>query len=166
MANRKLLTAQEVIDLTGTRTNLQANFIDPHIEDAQEEHLEEVLTSPLYEELITELNAATFSANNQILYDKYVKKYLAQMILHYALVFIQYDIADKGVRVNEDPEDTSRPTGTKEFTLLRESIRSNAGTKYRKLIKELTENQDKYPSYTPESDTPDKVTVNAGIIIH
>ena len=87
------------------------------------------------------------------------------MVLHYAMPFIQYDISDSGIRVNEDPEDTSRPTGTKEFNLLRESIRSNADTKRRKLIKELLDNLDEYPTYTPVSDTPNSVSLFGGIII-
>lgn len=165
MANRKLLTAAEVISESGIRVNIQTELIDPYIVDTQQESLEEMLTSPLYEELITELNAASFSAANQLLYDNFIKKYLALMVLHFALPFIQYDISDAGVRVNEDPLDTSRPTGSKEFTILRESIRSNADTKRRKIITELTDNRDDYPSYTPVNDTPDKLNVSHGIIL-
>lgn len=164
-ANRNLVDAARVILLTGTRANLQEVFITPHIEDAQIEHLEEALTEPFYEEIIDGVCNSNLSAANQNLFDNFIEKYLCQMILHYAMPFIQFDISDKGIQVNEDPNGASRSTTTKEFAIMRDNIRSNADVKYRKLLRELQDNSDLYPTYDPVADTPTKVSVVHGIIL-
>lgn len=85
--------------------NIAQDVLSIHIKEAQED-LQDVLGGEFYEEIASQYAAQTLSADNQTLYDDYVKDFLAWKTYHDYLGFSQSASTPTGERSFNDENST------------------------------------------------------------
>ena len=158
MAKQVLLVSEQRLkQWTQLDDNVRLNEITPHILQAQDIYLQNVLGTKLFDRLKAGVIAADLNANEQKLLNDYVGPTLMQYALYLMLPSIKYKIANQGI-LNGTSEETS-PTTLDELKYLRQSTLDTAEFYSKRLTKYFMDNPNLFPQYqNPGTDgmMPDK----------
>ena len=99
--NTELITSANVVTECIPDATFDTARLDKYIFSAQLHYIEEAIGETFYETLLTEKEAGSFSAENQLLYDNFLKPMLCWYVLFDALPFIRNHITPKGIMVND-----------------------------------------------------------------
>ena len=158
MAKQVLLVSEQRLkQWTQLDDNVRLNEITPHILQAQDIYLQNVLGTKLFDRLKAGVIAADLNANEQKLLNDYVGPTLMQYALYLMLPSIKYKIANQGI-LNGTSEETS-PTTLDELKYLRQSTLDTAEFYSKRLTKYFMDNPNLFPEYqNPGTDgmMPDK----------
>ena len=152
-----LVSEQRMKQWTQLDDNVRLNEITPHILQAQDIYLQNVLGTKLYDRLKAGVIADDLTADEGTLLNEYVGPTLMQYALYLMLPSIKYKIANQGI-LNGTSEETS-PTTLDELKYLRQSTLDTAEFYSKRLTKYFMDNPNLFPEYqNPGTDgmMPDK----------
>ena len=142
----QLITANEVISKAFIHSNIDPSLIKAEfVEVCQVENIEPILGKDLYNEIVTQNNSNTLSANNQTLLNSYIKPALAFFVARDILLHLAIRVTNKGVMINNGTE--SSPASREDRALLIERYKEQAESMSGKIFKYLEDNQTLYPLY-------------------
>lgn len=100
--NTELITSAQVIAECIPDTNFDKERLNKFIFSAQLHYVEPAVGETFYETLLSEKAADSFSAENQLLYDNFLRPMLCWFVLFDAFPFIRNHITPKGIMVNDN----------------------------------------------------------------
>jgi len=164
---KRLITAEEVIQIAVPRNEIDPNFIkEKRIEAAELKHLQDVIGADYYDELVDENIKETLTADNKAALDPHIKDLLAFYVMMEVVPFMFVDISDAGIQ-RQNTEFTDAATRAEKADLMSQ-LRDDADIFKAKLIKFLKDAQDadttKYPLYEAFKNVNEKVEVVGGIM--
>jgi len=149
-----LITYSYLRTETDIDQNINNKDLDNPIKRA-EDQLKFMLGTAFYDQLVSQNDAESLSADNQALYDPYVKKYLAWQAYQYWLIKSPVYATKIGMR--QFREDNSDPASDKIMgEMIRDAKEATQGYKGALLSflkAQQTEDTSKYPLYTNKDKT-------------
>ncbi|MBV1928699.1 MAG: hypothetical protein KUG81_04225 [Gammaproteobacteria bacterium] len=130
-------------DNTVINGNVDAELLEPFILLAQNVHIEKVVGSALYNDLIT--NIAALSNDYVTLLEDYLQPALVQWSLYESLPFINYKLTNKAISTKNS--DNSDPVELDELHYLRTTVRDVAEYMSERATLFLKANTDIYPLF-------------------
>lgn len=158
MATNKVLflSVDYLRDNTVINGNVDSELLEPYILMAQNIHVEPILGSKLYSEIVT--NIASLSVDNKQLMDDYIQPALIQWSLYESLPFINYRLTNKAISTKSS--DNSDPIELNELHYLRTAVRDAAEYLSERVTVYLKANPSKYPKYLENGDSCDDIFPN------
>ena len=158
MANQVLLVSEQRLkQWTQLDDNVRLNEITPHILQASDIYIQNLVGSKLYARLQAGIIANDLNADEELLLNDYVGKTLMQYALYMILPSIKYKVVNQGI-VNGTSEETA-PTTLEELRYLRGTVLDTAEFYATRLVEFFRDNPGMFPEYTnPGTDgmMPDK----------
>ena len=158
MAKQVLLVSEQRLkQWTQLDDNLRLNEITPHILQASDIYIQNLVGSKLYARLQAGIIANDLNADEELLLNDYVGKTLMQYALYMILPSIKYKVVNQGI-VNGTSEETA-PTTLEELRYLRGTVLDTAEFYATRLVEFFRDNPGMFPEYTnPGTDgmMPDK----------
>lgn len=147
----KFMTATEVVTEYLVQGNFDEALVDKEIEPTQRRYIKKALGDDFYDELVTQVDLGTLTADNTELMDTWIKKVLSRYCVYEALPHIRNNITSQGVVINntEFNEQSSR----QDFGSLRSKVQSDADFEMTEMQKWLCHDDQsgKYPLYKKTS---------------
>ena len=145
MATNKVLffSVDYLRDNTVINGNLDSEILEPYILMSQNVHIEALLGSKLYNDIVNEI--PTLSVKNATLMNDYIHPALLQWSLYEALPFINYKLTNKAISTKSS--DNSDAVALDELHYLRTSVRDVAEYLSERVTQYLKANTDIYPLY-------------------
>lgn len=169
MATNKVLflSVEYLRDNTVINGNVDSEILEPFILLAQNVHIETIVGTKLYNNIIEEIIADTLSADNQTLLDDYLQPALLQWSLYESLPFINYKLTNKAISTKNS--DNSDAVELDELHYLRTTVRDVAEYMSERATKFLKTNESTYPLYLLNSECdeirPNKTNYFSGIVL-
>jgi len=158
MAKQVLLVSEQRLkQWTQLDDNVRLNEITPHILQASDIYIQNLVGSKLYARLQAGIIANDLNADEELLLNDYVGKTLMQYALYMILPSIKYKVVNQGI-VNGTSEETA-PTTLEELRYLRGTVLDTAEFYATRLVEFFRDNPGMFPEYTnPGTDgmMPDK----------
>ena len=158
MAKQVLLVSEQRLkQWTQLDDNVRLNEITPHILQASDIYIQNLVGSKLYARLQAGIIANDLNADEELLLNDYVGKTLMQYALFMILPSIKYKVVNQGI-VNGTSEETA-PTTLEELRYLRGTVLDTAEFYATRLVEFFRDNPGMFPEYTnPGTDgmMPDK----------
>ena len=158
MAKQVLLVSEQRLkQWTQLDDNVRLNEITPHILQAQDIYIQNLIGTKLYTRLKAGVIANDLNADEDLLLNDYVGKTLMQYALYMILPSIKYKVVNQGI-VNGTSEETA-PTTLEELRYLRGTVLDTAEFYATRLVEFFRDNPGMFPDYTnPGNDgmMPDK----------
>ena len=158
MAKQVLLVSEQRLkQWTQLDDNVRLNEITPHILQAQDIYIQNLIGTKLYTRLKAGVIADDLNADEDLLLNDYVGKTLMQYALYMILPSIKYKVVNQGI-VNGTSEETA-PTTLEELRYLRGTVLDTAEFYATRLVEFFRDNPGMFPDYTnPGTDgmMPDK----------
>ena len=158
MAKQVLLVSEQRLkQWTQLDDNVRLNEITPHILQASDIYIQNLVGSKLYARLQAGIIANDLNTNEKLLLDDYIGKTLMQYALYMILPSIKYKVVNQGI-VNGTSEETA-PTTLEELRYLRGTVLDTAEFYATRLVEFFRDNPGMFPEYTnPGTDgmMPDK----------
>jgi len=158
MAKQVLLVSEQRLkQWTQLDDNVRLNEITPHILQAQDIYIQNLIGTALYTRLKAGVIADDLNADEDLLLNDYVGKTLMQYALYMILPSIKYKVVNQGI-VNGTSEETA-PTTLEELRYLRGTVLDTAEFYATRLVEFFRDNPGMFPEYTnPGNDgmMPDK----------
>jgi len=126
--------------------NTDWKLIRPSVWDAQELYIQDIIGSPLYSELKTQVVADTLTALNLTLVNDYIAPCLLKYVMTDAQVSLLYKFRNKSVL--NDRSEFSNPIDFKEHRYLKDFYQMKAERYAEKIERYLCANSSDYPLYT------------------
>lgn len=130
---------QPVVDVPDT---LPVKYVEPHIKAAQEQYIKPLLGDALYEQLETQKNAGTLTADNVALITA-----MTPLIIYraYQVYLIFTGIKVTGMGLREYKEENSEPAPQPRRQAIQDYIRGQAESETAQVKSYLQANKDRYP---------------------
>ena len=158
MAKQVLLVSEQRLkQWTQLDDNVRLNEITPHILQASDIYIQNLVGSKLYARLQAGIIANDLNTDEKLLLDDYIGKTLMQYALYMILPSIKYKVVNQGI-VNGTSEETA-PTTLEELRYLRGTVLDTAEFYATSLVEFFRDNPGMFPEYTnPGTDgmMPDK----------
>jgi hypothetical protein len=169
MATNKVLflSVDYLRDNTVINGNVDSEILEPFILLAQNVHIETIVGTKLYNNIIDEIIADTLSADNQTLLDDYLQPALLQWSLYESLPFINYKLTNKAISTKNS--DNSDAVELDELHYLRTTVKDVAEYMSERATKFLKTNETTYPLYLLNTECdeirPNKTNYFSGIVL-
>lgn len=125
--------------------NLDAEYINPAIYEAEDVYLREILGDALYNVLVNKINGNTLTGKYQTLVNSYIKPYLTYKVQSILVVPINYKMRNAGV-INQYDQGFSTTT-VKDTAYLAEHYDGRAEFYANRLTTYLKQNANDFPEY-------------------
>ena len=150
MTDKLLITAQEVLDFVGVSENIQEDYLTPHIRNQQQIEIRQLLGTPLFNAVISDVENDTLSGHNETLVE-HLKPALSYYVMATAFYDLTYKVTRKGIIKllddgAESPSDAMIAMKAKQY-------RDTATSFANDLIEWLEDNQVNYPLYRSDDTT-------------
>jgi hypothetical protein len=169
MATNKVLflSVDYLRDNTVINGNVDSEILEPFILLAQNVHIETIVGTKLYNDLISEIIADSLSTANQTLLDDYLQPALLQWSLYESLPFINYKLTNKAISTKNS--DNSDAVELDELHYLRTTVKDVAEYMSERATKFLKTNETTYPLYLLNTECdeirPNKTNYFSGIVL-
>ena len=144
MANAIFVSESWLKQNTAISGNLDVTELLPFIQEAQDQYVQDITGSLLYETLKTAVIAGTPSADQTILLNL-IRPALSWYAVYKALPFLNWKLKSKAV-LRGNGEGTE-PAALDEIRYLREEVKTNAQFHSQRVIDYLFKNHVKFPDY-------------------
>lgn len=125
--------------------NTNYNVIQPVIWDCQELTIQDILGTPLYNELKHQIVSNTVTALNATLIEKYINPCLLKYVMHESQVSLLYKFRNKSVM--QERSDFGNPVSFEEHRYLKDYYKVQAEAYAMKIQEYLKAKGDDYPLY-------------------
>ena len=143
------ITVARVLELTQASTNTDPCIIETEIEISSKRYFKECLGKDLFDELNTQLDNDTVTAENQALLDE-MEPSLARYVLAEALPIMRANIGSNGLLLN-DTQFGSQGS-LEDLSFIRQNLFSKASYLRDCVVEFLQENITDYPLYDKKCD--------------
>lgn len=133
--------------------NADMKVITPIIVLIQDLYIHNILGTDLYNEIQTQINTDSVSADNQTLLDRHILPCMLWYTLCECTPAFKYRYMNKGVMVKNS--DNSQPADLGEIKFLMDKWRNNAQVYHDRAIRFLKANRTTYPLYDANTDCDD-----------
>lgn len=140
-----MLTADYYKRNTVVNLNVDEELLHPQIIKAQNVRIEKILGTNLFNVVLAEIEAQTYTARITTLLEDYIQPALVEWITYTALPYLNYKLTNKSV--SKKSSDNSEPSELNEINYLRQNIRDDAEYYSERITKFLETNTDTYPEY-------------------
>ena len=140
-----MLTADYYKRNTVVNLNVDEELLHPQIIKAQNVRIEKILGTNLFNIVLAEIDAQTYTARITTLLEDYIQPALVEWITYTALPYLNYKLTNKSV--SKKSSDNSEPSELNEINYLRQNIRDDAEYYSERTTKFLEANTDTYPEY-------------------
>jgi hypothetical protein len=147
MANRVIyfVSEEKLKSFTSIHENVQVHDILPHINDAQNLFLQDLLGSNFFASLKDEIEADNLSAENRELVDDFIAPFVLNAALYQALPFQYVKFRNKGLLKGDSEEATG--ADLKDVQYIRDAVRTTFEFYRERLRKQLVNFSNLYPEY-------------------
>ena len=128
--------------------NINLKQVKPYISIAEKIWLEPVIGTPLYEELLEQVNTNSLTEENSTLY-LMLAPYISFAVIYESAPFLMYHFSDVGV--TRGKSDNSDSITINEANFISTRLRSTLETLKSNFKKWLDEHSDSYPLYKPDN---------------
>ncbi len=153
--NTEIITSTEIRDEVINSVNFDVALLENRIINYQRKYVRRLLGKEFYEELTTQVELATLTADNETLLNSYIKPMLAHYVVFEEMPYLRTQIGDLGARNPLD--DLSGQAAQSDYDLLRRRLSSDAdlmAENLQQFIKDEQENDStKYPLFQGCDDT-------------
>ena len=171
MADNKtyMASSQYIADNTVINGNVDPELINPFIIQAQNIHIEQVLGTDLFNEIIINIQNNTISGDTKVLLDDYILPAVIQWTIYEALPSLSMKLTNK--TVGRKNSDNTEPVDLTDIKYLRSSVRDVAEYYDQRTISFLKRayGEGKYPLYRLNNDcddiTPTSTSYFSGIYL-
>ena len=139
------LTTEEVKQNGMINTNVDIEYVDFALQEAQSVYLREILGDLLYNSLINKVNSDTLNGKYQTLVNDYIKIYLSYKMLSLIVIGVNFKIRNAGVISQYDQGFTT--SGMKDTMYVQEQYDSKAEFYANRLTTYLQKNAADFPEY-------------------
>lgn len=158
MAKTYLIPISYIKTYTVIDENVDDKFINVATIDAQEQLLEPVIGTVLYEKLLNDTANSVLTADYQDLIVNKIWPFLMQCIMYKIVTSLIYRVTNSSVV--KDSNDISSSISLQELNVIRQERQNSMRYHQDKLIKYLEANTNKYPEYySPSTDGNDATGV-------
>lgn len=160
-----LITVTDVKTICLSKVTYDVQKFAPFVEMAELGFIKPFLGDDFYDSIRTQYLANNLSTDNAILVNTYLKKAHAWLTLHKALPFIQMDITNSGIQINNS-EYASSGTDKQRGDLVSEAM--NNGNTYLREAKKFLEadaQAGKYALYESAENISSDTTIIGGLIL-
>ena len=163
-----MLTADYYKRNSVVNLNVDEEILHPQIVKAQNVRIEKILGTNLFDTVLAEIDAQTYTARITTLLEDYIQPALVEWITYTALPYLNYKLTNKSV--SKKSSDNSEPSDLNEVNYLRQNIRDDAEYYSERITKFLETNDVTYPEYK-EGNTdcddikPSKLNFISGIYL-
>ena len=140
-----MLTADYYKRNTVVNLNVDEELLHPQIIKAQNVRIEKILGTDLFNIVLAEIDAQTYTARVTTLLEDYIQPALVEWITYTALPYLNYKLTNKSV--SKKSSDNSEPSELNEINYLRQNIRDDAEYYSERTTKFLEANTNTYPEY-------------------
>ena len=140
-----MLTADYYKRNTVVNLNVDEELLHPQIIKAQNVRIEKILGTDLFNIVLAEIDAQTYTARVTTLLEDYIQPALVEWITYTALPYLNYKLTNKSV--SKKSSDNSEPSELNEINYLRQNIRDDAEYYSERTTKFLEANTSTYPEY-------------------
>ena len=161
------ISQQYLKDKSLINDNTDWELLQPSIIMIQDLYLQQVLGTPLFEDLQDKITANTLSVNETTLIKKYIQKMLHWYILMEATTILKYRYTNKGVVIKSS--DNSQPISESEMKVVKDEWRSVAEQYAELLTKYLIKYSSTFPlynTYNSEGMNRSLTNLSTGIFIN
>ena len=135
--------------------NVDMKKILPVIWQSQMQHIQNLLGTQLYNDLLSEIIADTITANNLILIDDYIADCLMYWVMYELQIPLLFNFRNKSTATNNS--DYSNPISTKELSRVENRMKDKAEFFSVRLTRYLCANTDIYPLYLSVVNSDDVI---------
>lgn len=139
------ISSQYLKDNSIMNNNVDDELIDPFILVGQNVHVEKVVGTGIYNDIISGITNGTISGNTKVLLDDYITPHLVQAVLYESLPFINFKFTNKSI-AKKDSEN-STPAELDELIYLRNNISDVMQYMAQRTTNYLIENSESFPLY-------------------
>lgn len=160
----KLVTSTEVISTAFIHDNIDPNLIkDSYIEVSQEEHIRPILTQDLYDLIVSENNASSFTGSNQTLLNTYIKPALCFFVAADIIPHLSIRTTNKGLMINNS--ETSEAATREERIDIMTRYKEQGKTMLEKMQRYIEDNLSTFPKYENGSSETITKGIKGNIIL-
>jgi hypothetical protein len=153
--NTEIITSTEIRDEVINSVNFDVALLENRIINYQRKYVRRLLGKEFYEELTTQVELATLTADNTTLLNSYIKPMLAHYVVFEEMPYLRTQIGDLGARNPLD--DLSGQAAQSDYDLLRRRLSSDADLMAENLQQFIKDEQEddstKYPLFEGCDDT-------------
>ena len=153
--NTEIITSTEIRNEVINSVNFDVALLENRIINYQRKYVRRLLGKEFYEELTTQVELATLSADNETLLNSYIKPMLAHYVVFEEMPYLRTQIGDLGARNPLD--DLSGQAAQSDYDLLRRRLSSDADLMAENLQQFIKDEQEddstKYPLFEGCDDT-------------
>jgi hypothetical protein len=156
--NTLMISVDYLRDNTSINGNTDSELLEPFIVMAQNVHIEKVLGTALFNDVISNIQAVTIAGDNKTLLDNYIQPCLLQWALYESLPFINYKLTNKAITTKSS--DNSDSVELSELKYLRGTVRDIAEYYSQRVTDYLKTNIALFPLYLNPGSTIDSIKPN------
>ena len=153
--NTEIITSTEIRNEVINSVNFDVALLENRIINYQRKYVRRLLGKEFYEELTTQVELATLTADNETLLNSYIKPMLAHYVVFEEMPYLRTQIGDLGARNPLD--DLSGQAAQSDYDLLRRRLSSDADLMAENLQQFIKDEQEddstKYPLFEGCDDT-------------
>ena len=153
MADALWITQQDIIDNSVFVENIDVQVLTPNILYVQDEHIQNLLGTDLFNSINSQIIANTVTALNATLLDSWIKKVIVNYVLSESAADLVYRWTNKGIVVKT--ADNSNAITPEQLEYIIERYRNRAIGYARRLTLYLVQESNSYPLYNSNSDISD-----------
>lgn len=153
----KLMTSTEV-KTQAVDQPIDENLFDRYILPSQRSYVLPLLGEDFYEEMTTQVENSTLTADNSTLLNEYIKPMLAHYVVYDALPQLHAQVNSRGVFMNIS--ETSEPVSASMFNVLRQNYLHMAERLERDVKHYIDEEQEDDSSKFPDYDACNQTNHN------
>lgn len=149
-----LITAAEVVTEVLPNRNMDENLLEDSIVIAELKYVKKLIGSDLYNLIVSEKSAQSFTGLNQALLDDHIKPMLARYVVYEAMPMIKAEITSNGINIPSI--DFNIPADASSFAMLRNKMLSDAELLVAEMRGYLQDNSSSFPLYNCDQNISDK----------
>jgi len=149
MSKIRLITESYFKDNSPVTENVQMKDIFPHIDAAQDINLRNILGSEFMEYIKTQYAAQALTPDEIELVGGFIQPAVLYRSLFLALPFMQFNLRNKGVMINND--DAANAAGFSEFKFLLQTVKDRAESNEELLRLYLCKEGNRFPLYKTQN---------------
>jgi hypothetical protein len=149
------ITEQYLKETSIIDENVDAKYLQVSILEAQDIHIQPILGSTLYNELISQIAANTVTALNTTLLDTYISKALKYWTLYRIVDTLVYKFSNK--TIGKKNSENTTPVENYDVVRLKDGFKNDAEWYTQRLVAYLCENRTSYESYMTPGNGSDVI---------
>jgi len=145
-----LLSVDQLKLYTEIEQNVEDYILTPNIYRAQQMEIQQILGTPLYEDILTKVSGDTLNAVELTLVRDYIFPCLVEYALYYSLPSIWSKLENSSV-INRNPEN-AQSVDLKSLQYRRNDIKNSAEFLATRIVNFLCDQSNSFPLYTSNSN--------------